>query len=243
MQVIALTPVSASTTAAETALGSTTDETILYLKKKSRALAAKTELEAQKATTRWHHAKELLGKNYNKSVVRTGEGLSTIDDVLYQWVKRDLKGQWKKNAKQVSQAILKESENYGFDPIFLIAIIQAESSFNPEVIGPCGEIGLMQLTAQTAEWIAKKYDIAWKGTKSLTNPIINIKIGAAYIAYLREKFEFKSQLYLSAYNMGSSNVIRAVEKQIWPKEYASRVMQRYVNFYTELKEEIEKSVN
>jgi soluble lytic murein transglycosylase len=101
----------------------------------------------------------------------------------------------------------------------------------------------MQLTAQTAEWIAKKYDIAWKGTKSLTNPIINIKIGAAYIAYLREKFEFKSQLYLSAYNMGSSNVIRAVEKQIWPKEYASRVMQRYVNFYTELKEEIEKSVN
>lgn len=213
------------------------------LERKSRALATKTEMEAQRATVRWNHARELLGKSYQKSVVKMGEDVAFLDDVVYQWTKRALKKAWKKDAKKVSKTIIQQSEKYGFDPVFLMAVIENESSFNPVVIGTSGEIGLMQITPQTAEWIAEKYELPWKGVKSLKDPVTNIIIGSAYLAYLRERFDFHSQLYLAAYNMGSTNVLRALEKQVWPKEYPSRVMQRYVRFYTELKEEIQNAIN
>lgn len=217
--------------------------TLASLEEQSRALAEKTEQEAERAKTRWNHAKELLGKYYQKSVVKAGEGISAIDDLVEKWTQKGLKSNWKKYSKKITQAILNESEHYGFDPVFLLAVIENESSFNPEARGPIGEIGLMQLTPQTAEWITKKYDLPWKGEKSLKDPVTNIKIGAAYLAYLREKFEFRSQLYLAAYNMGATNVYRALDKQIMPKDYSNRVMHRYVRFYTNLQKEVKKALD
>jgi soluble lytic murein transglycosylase len=217
--------------------------TLDSIEESSRDLAQKTELEAQKAYTRWKHAKELLGKSYQKSVVKSGEDIASLDEVLSQWTKKALRGSWKKWSRDVTKAILREAERYRFDPIFLMAVIQSESSFNPEVIGTSGEVGLMQITPQTGEWITKKYDLPWKGTKSLKNPVTNIKIGAAYMAYLREKFDFHSQLYLAAYNMGSANVQRALDRQIYPKEYSSRVIHNYIRFYSELQNEIKKNID
>ena len=206
----------------------------------SKALAVETDLETKRATFRWTHAKELLGKHYKKSVVKTGEGIANLDDFLYEWTHRALKGTWKKASRAVSQAIIRESEKYGFDPVFLLAVIKSESSFNPEAIGGVGEIGLMQVTPSTAKWIAEKSGLPWKGDKSLKNPVTNIQIGAAYLAHLREEFDGHSQLYLAAYNMGSGNVQKALDRQVWPKEYPVRVMQNYVKYYTELKEELQE---
>ncbi len=221
---------------------STVTPTLVNLEQESKALASRTDLESQRAITRWNHAKELLGKWYQKSVVKEGEEIPRVDELIFQWVERDLRGPWKKDAHQISRAILHVSDKYHFDPVFLIALIENESSFNPEAIGTSGEIGLMQLTPPTAEWIAKKYDLVWRGPKTLKNPITNIQFGAAYLAYLREKFQFRSQLYISAYNMGSSNVQRALDRQVWPKAYASRVLQRYVHFYSELRDELDKTI-
>lgn len=206
--------------------------------KQSRGLAAKTEVEAQKSSVRWVHAKELLGKQYRKSIVKKVEGFNSIDDLLYQWTNQELRKPWKHLSGRIANTIIEESEKYGFDPIFLMAVIENESSFNPKAIGTSGEIGLMQITPQTAEWITKKYNLDWKGKNSLKDPITNIRIGSAYLAYLREKFEFQSQLYLAAYNMGSTNVRRALEKQILPKEYPSRVMKRYIRFYTQVQKHV-----
>jgi len=213
------------------------------LEGKTRALAKKAELEAQKASQRLIHAKELLGKTYQKSVVKASEGITNMDEFVFKWTTQRLKNNWKRKSSQVAQAILKESEKYGFDPVFLMAVIENESSFNPEVIGGCGEIGLMQLTPDTAKWIASKYGIPYKGKKSLKNPVINISIGSAYLAYLRGKFDFHSQLYLAAYNMGTSHLHRSLDKQIIPKDYSSRVMKRYVKFYTSLSKEALERVN
>lgn len=213
------------------------------LEERSRQLALKVEDEAQNVTRRLHHAKELLGKFYQKSIVKASEGIANLDEVILQWTDRALKGKWKSASKKVSKAILVESEKYGFDPIFLMAVIENESSFNPDAKGSHGEIGLMQLTPDTAKWVTLKYNLPWHGPKSLKDPTVNIQIGSAYLAYLREKFDFHSQLYLAAYNMGTLNVKRALGKQIWPKDYPTRVMQRYVRFYSELTEDTEETVN
>jgi hypothetical protein len=54
------------------------------------------------------------------------------------------------------------------------------------------------------------------------------------MAYLREEFDFQGQLYLAAYNMGSGNVRKALNRNVKPKEYSTRVMHRYLRFYAEL---------
>ncbi len=120
-------------------------------------------------------------------------------------------------------------------------MIENESSFNPEVKGTSGEIGLMQLMPRTAKWIAGKLRMKYQGKKTLTDPVANIRLGAAYLAHLRAEFDFHGRLYLAAYNMGSANVQRALDRRIWPKDYAARVMQRYMRLYTELRDSLKET--
>ena len=194
----------------------------------------------QKTLSRWNHAQELLGKKYTSSVVRSGEQISDIDSLLFRWIQRALMNvrfsveAIPEMTRQIGETIILESEKYGFDPIFLIAVIQNESSFNPTAVGKAGEIGLMQLKFVTAEWIAKKFDLFYDGPQSLKDPTINIQIGSAYLSYLRKEFAFKSHLYLEAYNKGSTYVRKALESDGISRQYVSRVLSAYVNCYSKL---------
>lgn len=184
------------------------------------------------------HAKELLGKHYERSSVRFARLWSDQSHALNRYVAelvtRSLRAQYKSHAPAVSRAILSESKRYGFDPLFLVAFIQNESSFHPEARGSVGELGLMQITADTATWISQKTKIPYHGPATLKDPVQNIRLGCAYLSYLRKHFENHGRLYLAAYNMGPRNVDRALEKQIWPEDYAARVMERYVGFYRQV---------
>lgn len=177
------------------------------------------------------HAKELLGSRYKGSPAQKIEGRSALNVQLYKKVQGYLEPQWKNRAGDISSMIISESDKYNFDPVFVMAIIKTESSFNPLTIGRFGEIGLMQIKPDTAEWIAKKYGIAWKGKNSLKNPVTNIRIGAAYMDYLRKQFPGKASKYVNAYNMGPRNVRRLVAQNVIPAEYSSRVMKNYGEFY------------
>jgi soluble lytic murein transglycosylase len=192
--------------------------------------------------TRVRQAHELLGKHYKKSVVRVGEKIRDVRPDVREWTQENLPKKWKPKAHRVANAILRESQRHKFDPIFLMAVIQNESSFDPEARGDAGEIGLMQLRPDTAEWIAHKFKMRWNGEKDLLDPKTNIEIGASYLAYLRGRFDSHARLYISAYNMGAKNVNDHLDNHIWPKEYAVRVMNRYVGFYGDLKERMNGSL-
>jgi len=188
----------------------------------------------EESATRLAHAHELLGKNYTFSVVRTGESVGMVSDFIHSSTQKELQGDWKPYSKYVAATIMSQAHLYGFDPVFLMAVIENESSFNPTIVGSHGEIGLMQITPVTAEWISGKYGVTYNGKGSLYDPVINIKIGAAYLSFLREKFNFHSKLYLAAYNMGVTNVHRALGRNVAPQEYANRVMKRYIGFYSRM---------
>lgn len=183
---------------------------------------------------RLEHAQELLGKHYKKSVVRTGEKVRKINQAVYDWTKERLPRKFRKDHKRVAQAIIDEALKHEFDPVFLMSVIQGESSFNPSMLGKLDEIGLMQIRPATGEWIAGLAGMKWKGAQALHDPVYNIKLGAAYLAWLRERFDSHAQLYLAAYNMGQRNVDRALDKDVWPKQYPSHVMKSYIEFYTDL---------
>lgn len=189
---------------------------------------------SKQVSNRITHAKELLGKSYKKSAVRKTENADNILEFVSNSTKNLLPKAHKGAAREIASVIMRESERYGFDPIFLMAVIQNESSFNPRMKGSAGEIGLMQIKPDTAKWIADAYKLPYKNAQSLYSPEINVRIGAAFMNKLRGQFSADSSLYLSAYNAGAKKVRKMVSAKNAPKIYATAVMKRYFAIYSAL---------
>lgn len=100
------------------------------------------------------------------------------------------------------QASLKQ-----LDPSLVAAVIYAESRFR-DATSRAGARGLMQITPDTARYIARLSG----GTKfeqgDLSTPQINISYGAYYLRYLLNRYGDNTVLALAAYNGGEGNVDR-----------------------------------
>jgi soluble lytic murein transglycosylase len=193
-------------------------------------------------TARRNHSKELLGDRYNGSPAQKIESQGYLNYFVLREVKRSLSPEWQDYVPQLVQVIIEESRLYDLDPIFVLAIIQTESRFNPNTVGTSGEIGLMQILPKTGEWIAKKYELPWSGSSMLYNPIVNVKVGIRYFALLRKKFDRSAYFYLPAYNMGPLNVMRLNRDLASADDtgnrikfiYSSKVMANYDAIYKRL---------
>lgn len=164
-----------------------------------------------------------------------------LKETVLQKVTSSLPKKFKSQASVVAREVLAQSERYHMDPLFLLAVIQTESSFNPDSVGPVGELGLMQLRVSTGEWIAKKYKLPFQGEKDLKSPVKNIRLGAAYLDYLRKKFDGSAESYISAYNMGPTNVLRLAQEQIVPQIYSTKVIRHYVSIHDLLAKRVAQS--
>ncbi|MFZ3140509.1 lytic transglycosylase domain-containing protein [Polaromonas sp.] len=134
------------------------------------------------------------------------------------------------NYKAVSPLLREASTTHGIDYSLLKALIATESGFNTFAVSPKGAVGLMQLIPPTAE----RYGVtAGKGAtieKKLTDPKINIKAGARYLAYLINMFPGRLELALAAYNAGEGAVQRAgnrIPNYPETRNYVKTVMQLY----------------
>jgi soluble lytic murein transglycosylase len=183
---------------------------------------------------RVEHARELMGPSYKKSIVSRFEDRKDLEANIYKVVKKRLPKKFKKSAHKVAETIINEAQKHSLDPYFVMAVISGESSFNPAAVGPVGEIGMMQIRPSTGKWMAEIVNSKWRGEKTLRDPVENIKLGVAYLSWLRDKFDGHGQLYLAAYNMGPGSVKNAVSKNIYPKDYSIHVMKRYIAFYKEI---------
>jgi soluble lytic murein transglycosylase len=187
-------------------------------------------------------SRELLGIYYRNSWAKKLEGNPYLSYLIFKKVDEALKTKRKDQVPELVQTIIKESQEFEFDPVFIMAVIQTESSFNPKQVGSAGEIGLMQILPKTAEWIAKKNHLPWKGDKSLYDPSTNVRIGIRYFAMLREQFDGHAYHYLPAYNMGPKNMRKIDAKmgaydkhgRVQKREYAMHVMKNYTAIYQEL---------
>lgn len=180
------------------------------------------------------HARELLGASYLGSDAQKVEGSLSLHKTLESKVRSSLAPKWKSHAAEITRTVIQESVKYKLDPVFVLAIIKTESKFNPVALGRHGEIGLMQIKPSTAQWMAEKIGLEWKGADSLKDPATNIQISLAYMNYLRTKFPQKPTRYVAAYNMGPLNVRRLVAKKVTPAEYNSRVMKNYKEIYAKI---------
>jgi soluble lytic murein transglycosylase len=191
---------------------------------------------------RQEQAQELLGQYYPFSLARKTEYHPYLNYFLLKEVERGLPAEYKSYVPSLTEAIIRESSEFGFDPVFVLSIIKTESTFNPNARGTSGEIGLMQVRPETAKWIADKFDVEWRGEGALYDPVYNVKIGVRYFSLLRSKFGKTAFYYIPAYNMGPANV-RSIRRDVAsantdPKElefvYSKKVMSHYKSTYRRL---------
>ena len=99
--------------------------------------------------------------------------------------------------KKLMVSILKMSSGFRLDPRLVMAVIQQESSFDPNAKSPKNAQGLMQLIPETAERFA---------VKDPFDPIENVRGGMAYLRWLLAYFKGDVTLVLAAYNAGEGAV-------------------------------------
>lgn len=151
------------------------------------------------------------------------------NDVL-RAVSSSIPKKFRHRAHEIARAVINEANHHKMDPFFLLAVIKTESHFNIKARGRHGEVGLMQLMPETANWLAAQAGLQ-AGKFNLEDPRINIRLGATYFASLRKEFSGYSARYIGAYNMGSANVKKLAAMNIDPSVYPGKVMKNYRGFY------------
>lgn len=129
---------------------------------------------------------------------------------------------------RIPEWILAESKKYGYDPLFLTALIITESSFYNWAKSKRNAYGLMQLKPSTAVALASETSLKWKGTRTLYDPRKNIALGAYYLNKLVGRFGDLT-LALEAYNQGPSRLSRFLRKGYLPQRYSKKVLKNYRN--------------
>ncbi|MCH2169794.1 lytic transglycosylase domain-containing protein [Myxococcota bacterium] len=129
--------------------------------------------------------------------------------------------------RRLAGAILDESKRHGFDPSLVLAVIHVESRFQTKVVSSAGAVGLMQLRPATARAMAESLGVAWTGPELLLDPVLNVRLGTAYVKRLRDRFD-SLDVALVAYNWGPTRIGRKIRRgEALPTNYVSSVMTTY----------------
>ena len=101
--------------------------------------------------------------------------------------------------------IRQQSADKGVDAALIAAVIYEESKFRDQT-SHAGARGLMQITPQTAQYIADKSGGTQFEQGDLATPQINISYGAWYLDYLLDKYDGHDLAAIAAYNAGEGKV-------------------------------------
>ncbi|MCL6641685.1 MAG: lytic transglycosylase domain-containing protein, partial [Candidatus Rokubacteria bacterium] len=108
---------------------------------------------------------------------------------------------------------------HGVPPELVLAIVEAESSFDPYAVSPRGARGLMQLMPVTASSL--DVDDAF-------DPYENIEAGVQHLRRLIDRFDGDLPLVLAAYNAGEGAVqfYGGVPPYRETRRYVARILRR-----------------
>ncbi len=111
------------------------------------------------------------------------------------------------------------AKRYKIDPSLIMALIQVESTFNPDAVSNRGAMGLMQIIPSTAEHL---------GLVAPFDPEANIEAGVRYLSWLSKVFKRNERLILAAYNAGPTAVRKGSQasRAREVRQYIARVLKQ-----------------
>ena|SRR5689334_8057347 len=101
--------------------------------------------------------------------------------------------------------IRQQAERKDLDPALVAAVIYQESKFSDRT-SVAGARGLMQITPDTARFIAKQSGGIRFTLADLGTPQINIAYGTWYLRWLLDRYHGRTALAIAAYNAGFGHV-------------------------------------
>ncbi len=211
--------------------------TVLVCKQSTPAAASNSPIlrpQLNAGRVRIMQATEIIDSEFSPAIAQNNYNDAEIKSFIIQKTKASLPFKYQKRSAKISETIISQANLYNMDPLFIVALIERESRFNPKALGRFGEQGLMQIKPSTAHWIAKKYKLSWNKSHSLYNPVHNIKFGAAYLDYLRQKFHKSGHIYVEAYNMGPQRMYDHLKNHEGITTYHKAVQQHYLAIYEQI---------
>ena len=128
---------------------------------------------------------------------------------------------------QVANAIVRGAQRHGFDPDLVMAVIHIESRGNNFALSPVGAMGLMQIMPATGEELARTLGIPWTGPQILFDPLVNVRVGIAYLKQLENRYGNTSTA-LAAYNWGPGSIDSKIRRGVpLPAGYSGAVLATY----------------
>jgi len=86
------------------------------------------------------------------------------------------------------------------------AIMREESALDPTVVSAAGAVGLTQLMLPTARALARRLRLPSPSAADLTDPALNIRLGALHLGDLLRRFGGATPVAVAAYNAGEAPV-------------------------------------
>jgi hypothetical protein len=99
----------------------------------------------------------------------------------------------KHDHRKIAETIVTEATSAGLDPLFVLAVIEAESNYDVEACSSSKAKGLMQILPSTFR--------ALKATGSIFDPVDNVRAGTRFLSLLTKSFK-RPESVLMAYNGG-----------------------------------------
>jgi len=129
------------------------------------------------------------------------------------------------------------------DARLIYGVIRQESLFRTDAVSTAGAVGLAQLIPETARRIARAWQQPVPANADLFDPGVSIKLGAAHLRDLVNRFEKQTVVALAGYNAGGNAADRwlpsaPIDADIWienipfneTRDYVQRVLWHSVVF-------------
>jgi soluble lytic murein transglycosylase-like protein len=119
----------------------------------------------------------------------------------------------------IAELIRALAPEYRLSPDLVLAVVEAESNFNPRALSPKNAQGLMQLIPATARRF---------GVEDVWDPEQNLRGGMAYLRWLLDHFDGDIRLALAGYNAGEQAVRRhqGIPPYDETRNYVKRISRR-----------------
>ena len=114
--------------------------------------------------------------------------------------------------RRLARVIVEEARTRDLAPDLVMAVIEVESAGYHLAESHVGALGLMQLLPPTGKELAERLGIGWKGPETLFDPVVNVRLGTAYLRELADRYDGDVNTALAAYNWGPGRIDRRLAR-------------------------------